>query len=321
MALSDLAVYSQTAYEAMIETIAQQIELFNAASRGCISLSSAAVQGDYSEKAFYQRISGLIRRRNPYGSGTVTAKTMQHLIDVMVKVAAGTPPVNLDPGQFKWIQQNPEIAGALMGQQLAQDMMADMLNMGIISCYSALSQVSDIIYDATGLTPDTLNPSYLNSGVAKFGDRSGAIAAWIVHSKPMHDFYGNAIANAANLFTYGTVNVIGDPFGRAFVVTDCPGLVSSASPAVYHNLGLVTDAIRIEANNDFTDNFATTNGDENIARTYQAEWSYNVGVQGFKWDKTNGGAAPTDAALATSTNWDRNTTSIKDLAGVIVQTN
>lgn len=321
MALSDLAVFSEYAYAAMTETIAQQINLFNGASRNAIVLSSSAHQGDYNERAFYAKISGLVRRRNAYGSGAVAAKNLQHLVDTMVKVAAGTPPVELNPGQFKWIQQNPEVAGAAMGQQLAQDMLADMLNMGITSCYSALSGVAAVIFDATALTPDTLTPGHLNSGAALFGDRSGDIAAWIVHSTPMHSFYGNNIANAQQLFTYGTVNVMADPFGRVFVVTDSPGLITAGSPAVYHNLGLVPGAINVDQNDDFTDNYETKNGDENILRTYQAEWSYNLGVKGFSWDKTNGGKSPTTAALGTATNWDKYATSNKDIAGVVVQTN
>lgn len=323
MALSDLAVFSEYAYDAMTETIAQQIDLFNAASRNTIVLAAAAHQGDYSERAFYAKISGLVRRRNAYGSGAVSSKKLAHLVDTMVKVAGGTPPVELDPGQFKWIQQNPEIAGAAMGQQLAQDMMADMLNVGIGSCYAALSNVAAIKFDATGLTPDTLTPAHLNKGAAKFGDRSSDIAAWIVHSKPMHDFYDNGIANAANLFTYGTINVIADPFGRVFVVTDSPSLVNpdGANPDIYHTLGLVSEAIRIDQNGDFTDNYETKNGDENIQRTYQAEWSYNLGIKGFAWDKTNGGKSPNDAAILTATNWDKYATSDKDIAGVIVETN
>lgn len=321
MALSDLAVFSEYSYAALIETIAQQIELFNTASRGCISLQAAEHQGDYSENAFYERIAGLVRRRNAYGSGAVAGKKLEHLIDTMVKVAAGTPPVSLDPGQFKWIQQNPEEAGAAMGQQLAQDMLADMLNVGIIAAYAALSQVAAIKTDVTGDADKLFSSANQVKAVAKFGDRSGDVAAWLIHSAPLHSFYGLAVANAQNLFKYGTVNVVSDAFGRLFVVTDAPGLVTAGAPNKYNNLGLVPDAIRIEQNNDFDENMQTTNGDENILRTYQAEWSYNVGVKGFSWDKTNGGKSPNDAALATATNWDKYVTSDKDLAGILLITN
>jgi len=323
MALSDLAVYSEYAYSAFSETLRQQVDLFNTATGGAIMLQSAAHQGDFSDVAFFAKVTGgLVRRRNAYGSGTVAEKVLKHLVDTSVKVAAGTPPVRLDPGQFRWIQQNPEVAGAAMGQQLAVDTMADMLNVGLGSVYSALSQVSAVVYDATGNTAPDDGPTWnnLNNGQAKFGDQSSQIAAWIMHSTPMHKLYGSNLTNGERLFTYGTVNVVRDPFGKLLVMTDSPNLFAAGTPNVYHILGLVPGGVLIGQNNDFDANEETKNGDENIIRTYQAEWSYNIGVKGFAWDKANGGKSPTDAALFTSTNWDKYATSHKDLAGVVVKT-
>lgn len=321
MALSDLAVYSEYAYASMTEVLRQRIDLFNAATGGAITLRSAAHQGDFSDVAFFAKISGLVRRRNSYGSGSVAEKKLAHLVDTMVKVAAGTPPVRLDPGQFKWIQQNPEVAGAALGQQLAVDTMADMLNVGLGASYAALSAQSAVVYDATGNTSpeDTLSFNNLNNGQAKFGDQSSTISAWVMHSKPMFDLYGKNLANSERLFNYGNINVMRDPFGKLLVMTDSQNLVITGTPNNYAVLGLVPGAVIIDQNNDYTANEEAKNGDENIIRTFQAEWSYNVGVRGFAWDKTNGGKSPNDAALLTTTNWDKYATSHKDLAGVVVK--
>jgi hypothetical protein len=86
-------------------------------------------------------------------------------------------------------------------------------------------------------------------------------------------------------------------------------------------LGLAADAIRVDQNNDYDANEQAINGDENIKRTFQAEWSFNLGIKGFAWDKTNGSKSPNDAALATATNWDKYSTSNKDIAGVMVKHN
>ncbi len=324
MALSDLSVYSEYAYSSFTEVLRQQIDLFNGATGGAIVLQGAAHQGDFSDAAFFAKVTGgLVRRRNAYGSGAVAEKVMKHLVDTSVKVAAGTPPVRLDPGQFKWIQQNPEVAGAAMGQQLAIDTMADMLNVGLGSVYSALSQVAGVVYDATGNIAPANKPTWdnFNNGQAKFGDASSQIGVWIMHSTPMHALYANNLNNSERLFTYGTVNVIRDPFGKLLVMTDSQNLVEAGAPNIYHMLGLVPGAVMIGQNNDFDAAEETKTGDENIIRTYQAEWSYNVGIKGFAWDKANGGKSPTDAALFTSTNWDKYATSDKDLAGVVVETN
>lgn len=326
MALSDLAVYSEYAYSAFTETLRQQIDLFNSATGGALMLQGAAHQGDFSDVAFFAKVTGgLVRRRNAYGSGAVAEKVLKHLVDTAVKVAAGTPPVRLDPGQFRWIQQNPEVAGAAMGQQLAVDTMADMLNVGLGSAYAALAGVgSAVVYNAVANSEaaDKL-PTWnnLNNGQALFGDRSGQIGVWIMHSTPMHKLYANNLTNGERLFTYGTVNVIRDPFGKLLVMTDSANLFAAGSPNVYRILGLVPGAVYIGQNNDFDAMEEGKTGDENLVRVYQAEWSYNVGVKGFAWDKANGGKSPTDAALFTASNWDRYATDVKDLAGVVVTTN
>lgn len=324
MALSDLAVYSEYAYAAMTEVLAQQVEMFNAASGGALVLQGSAFQGDFSDVAFFQKISGLVRRRNAYGSGAVAEKVLEHLVDTMVKIAAGTPPIRIDPGQFKWIQQNPEVAGAVLGQQLAKDVLADMLNSGLGIARVALGSVAAVTLNITGETVKTVSPSVLNRGQALFGDAMSQLAAWVMHSKVLTDLYGNALANSEQLFNYGNVHIKRDPFGRLLVMTDSPNLftvntVPDPDETDYYTLGLVQGAVVIGQNNDWTANEETKNGDENITKTYQAEWSFQAGIKGFSWDKTAGGKSPNDAAILTATNWDQYATSHKDLAGVLIR--
>ena len=321
MALSDLAVYSEYAYSAMTEVLAQQIDLFNSASSGAITLAGSAHQGDFSDIVQFAKVTGLVRRRNAYGTGAVSEKVMTNLVDTMVKVAAGIPPVRLDPGQFSWIQMNPQLAGAILGQQLAKDLLADMLNVAIGSTYVALAQVTTNYLDITGQTApaDKLSFLNLNSASALMGDSANELVAWVMHSKSMFDLYANALTNTEKLFVYGTVNVVRDPFGRVMIQTDSPNLLVAGTPNVYRILGLVPGAAVIGQNNDWFANEQTINGDENIKRTYQAEWSYQLGIKGFQWDKTNGGKSPNDAALLTATNWDKFATSYKDIAGVAIK--
>lgn len=323
MALSDLAVYSEYAYSAFTETLQQQLALFNAASDGCIQLSSAAHQGDYSDVAFFAKIAGgTVRRRNAYGSGAIAEKTLSQKVDTMVKVAAGTPPIRIDPGQFRWIQMNPEVAGAVLGQQLAVDTLADMLNIGLGTMVAATATQAAVVTDVTAATaPDDLM-TFINqvTATSKFGDMANRIRAWVMHSKPMGDLWKNALTNNERLFTYGNVNVLRDPFGRLYIMTDSANLVTAGTPNVYNTLGLVPGAIQVDQNNDFDAIEESKTGDENIKRIYQAEWSFELGLAGYAWDKANGGKSPTDAALLTGTNWDHVATSEKDLGAVLLKT-
>lgn len=320
MSLSDLAVFNEWTYSTMTEILDQQVQLFNEATRNALTLRTANHTGDYSETAMWAKITNLVRRRNAYGTGTLTTQDMKHLIDTAVKVAAGTNPINLSPGQFKWIQQNPEEAGAAMGQQLAVDTLADMVNTGIMATAVALGSQAGLVNDiSAGTAPaDRATLAALNDASAKFGDRSQAIACWIMHSKPLFDLYGQALANSSRLFVFGNVAVAQDGFGRPFVVSDSPALVAAGTPNKYTTLGLVPGALLVDQNGDYTQNADTRNGNENISTTFQAEWSYNVSVKGFSWDKTGGGHSPTNAALGTAANWKKYATYLKDLGGVVL---
>lgn len=313
MALSDLQVFSEYAYSTMTEMLAYNVGLFNEATRGGIILRSAAHQGDFSDVAIWAKLSGLVRRRNAYGSGAVTEKVLTQLLDTSVKVAAGTAPVRIDPSMMLWIQRSPEEAGAVVGKQMAMDSMGDMLSTALLAYRVAMAAQASNYYDGSA---GNCSLTVLNTTRAKLGDRADQIACWVLHSKVLFDIFGAAITNANLLFNFGNVKVTHDGFGNPFVVTDSASLLATN----YFTCGLVPGGILVDQNNDFIDNVQTINGDENIKRTYQAEWSYNLGLKGFQWDKTNGGKSPADAALGTATNWDKYATSGKDLAGVIVKT-
>lgn len=322
MALTNLAIFNKWAYTTMVEMVSQQLELFNAATNNAIILRNASNTGDYSDSTYWQLLSGAVRRRNAYGTGTVAAVDLQMLVDTMVRVAAGTAPINIPPSMFTWINEKPEYGAQLVAKQLAPQVFQDMLNTAVAALAAALRGQAGVNTDVSGGSggAELFTPANVNTALGKFGDRRSAIVCWVVHSKVMTDYFGNAIQNAATLFRYETVNVVADPFGNRFVMSDVPALVVAGSPTDYISLGLVPGAALVERNDDFFQNIETSNGFENIQRTYQAEWTYNLGIKGFTWDKANGGHSPTTAALATSTNWDKTVTSDKDLAGVVLRT-
>lgn len=321
MALSNLAVFQEYAQTSMTETQDQAVDKFNGAVRGGIILTSKAHEGDFSTTSIWAKLQGLVRRRNAYGSGSVAALTLTQLLDTSVKVAAGTPPINIDPGMMKWIQKSPEEAGVVIGKQMAEDSVADMLNTAILVYVSAVGNIAEVNYDGTAATAKLES---LNSGVSKFGDRSQDIVAWLMHSKSAFDIYGQALANQTRLFEFGTIQVRDDGFGRPIIMTDSPNLVlidgGGAGIHHYYQLGLAAGGVVVEQGNEFTDNIETSNGDENILRTYQAEWVYQLGMKGISWDTATGGKSPNDAALGAAANWDQFATSHKDLPGVMVTT-
>ena len=130
-----------------------------------------------------------------------------------------------------------------------------------------------------------------------------------------HKLVGQAIANSTNLFVAGNVRVV-DILGKVTVVTDAPSLMQAGTPNKEIILSLVPGAALVHDSRDQVSNVETTNGKGRIETTIQTDYSFGLGLKGYTWDTTNGGASPTDAELATGTNWDKTAASIKHTAGV-----
>ncbi|WP_372572907.1 major capsid protein [Ruegeria jejuensis] len=317
MALSNMQVFEQYAYGSATETIAQQVDLFNEATRGAITLVAAQNEGDYSTETFWKEIAGLTRRRDAYGSGAVAAVALAQEAHTGVKIAGGTPPIAFEPQQLSWIQKSPDEAGVVIGEQLGRGMVGDMINSAVRSAVAAVGNNAAVIHDGTA---GTATRGGLVTAAGKFGDRMGDIVVWVLHSKVMTDLYGENLTNTNRLFDIGTIAVMEDGFGRPLVMTDSADLITTGTPDTYHTLGLSAGAVAIEDNGDLFTNIETSNGNENIARTFQAEYTFNSKVKGYSWDKANGGASPTDVELATGTNWDKVATDDKNTAGVLLNT-
>ena len=319
-----LQIYNSEIYTSLTELVDEKVQLFNEASGGTIKLiSGAANPGDVAEEAYYEYLGGLVRDRDHTDrASTVAALDLNHLIDISVKISKGTPPVNIPPDLWMRINRSPEEAAQVVAEQLAGDVFQDLLKDGLAACIASIRNADNgdglLIHDATnGADTGILTHRGLNSGARLFGDRATAIKAWIMHSGPLHDLYDNALQNSERLFQFENVQVIQDGFGRRLIVTDAAPLVNTGSPEGFNTLGLVEGAIQVEQNSDFFANVDTENGGENIERTWQAEWTNQVNVKGFTWDKTV--AQPVTAAkLADEANWTKLATSNKDTAGVMV---
>ena len=315
---TNLEIFNQAVYTARQEVEPQLVNGVAAATNGAIVMTATGnTQGDFSEAALYARIPDLVRYRSPYDDDpALTPKALAHILERSVKVGLGTHPVDISPHLMSWINRDPDEAGAMIGRQIAEDSMAQRLNMAIMAVVAATSQESEVTHDASSAT---LTQAALLAGARKFGDRYQSIGCWLMTSKSAFDLWGEALANQKNLFTFGTINIKADPFGRPMIITDSPELIIDGDPDKYWIAGLQQNAVIVNDNGDYIQNIDTSNGKSNIKRTIQAEWSAQLAVRGFAWSEANGGPAPLKAGLATSASWSRYATSHKDLPGVLIK--
>lgn len=315
MAIANMKVFTQNVQTATIETLAQMVEKFNAASAGSLLLTADGFMGDYRFENFFQSLHAAQRRVDRYATNAAASATnLAQLQEVGVKVAGGFGPILWEPGQLRWVEMNEAAAIEAISRNLAEAMMKDQLNTAIAALVAAIEAQATATFDAG--TPTVITYNHINSAHAKFGDSSSLIVADVMDGVTYHNLIGNNLTNTPQLFQFGSVTIV-DILGKRAVVTDAPALRETGTGRDQKVLGLVAGAATVYDGSELITNIETKNGKERIETTMQADYSFGLALKGYAWDVTSGGKSPTDAELATAANWDKVATSIKHTAGVI----
>jgi hypothetical protein len=317
-ALSDMKVFNQYVREATIETVAQMIAQFNEASAGGIQLSTQGFDGDFLMRSAFASLHSAQRRVDRYATNTSASSTAlaQNQFNT-VKVAGGFGPIAWEPAQMTWVGDNPALAIEVISRNMAEAIIKDQLNSGIAAAIAAMENVgATAVYD-TG-TGRAITYRDVNSAHAKFGDASQLLVCDVMDGTTYHGLIDLNLTNTEELFQAGNVTVV-SILGKRIVVTDAPGL--RETPATSTNdikvLSLAAGGIVVHDAGDLITNVETSNGSQRISTTFQADYTFGLGLKGYAWDMTAGGKSPTDAELATGSNWVKTATSIKHTAGVV----
>jgi hypothetical protein len=310
MALSDMDVFNQYLMPATIETLDQMVQKFNEASRGTIRLTTQGFDGDFLQESFWAGVHSAQRRVDRYASNTSASNTdLTQSTDSAVKIAGGFGPIQFEPSQLTWLRKPTAEGVEVASRNFAEAMMKDQLNTAIAALVAAISNQSTAKYDASGLSPDELTYTTINNAHALFGDHSPNLVALV----------GQNLGNSAELFSANNVTIV-DILGKTVIVTDAPALqdtVTSPDRTFYKVLSLQDSAAVVFDGGDVISNVETTNGLLRIVTTMQVDYTFGLKLKGYTWDTSSGGKSPTDAEIATGSNWDKTATSIKHTAGVI----
>lgn len=317
MSLSQMQVFNEYVMPATIETLGQMVDKFNAASNGAIRLTTAGFDGDFLQESFFAAIHSAQRRVDRYAAqGAASATDLTQLKHSTVKIAGGFGPIRFEPSQLTWLNKPTAEGIEVASRNFAEALMRDQLNTAIAALVAAIANQADATNDITAGTNAVVTYNTINDAHAKFGDRSMDIVANVMTGSMYHKLIGQNLTNSTRLFVAQGVNVV-DILGKAVVVTDAPSLVVSGSPGADRVLGLVAGAATVSDGGDIISNIETSNGQTRIETTMQVDYTFALGLKGYAWDEANGGKSPTDAELATGSNWDKVATDIKNTAGVI----
>ena len=328
-------IYPELVHSGMSETLVQNTDAFNGASRNTIRLVTSRKRGDFAQESFFKNVNNIVQRRVVSSTSpenqAVTPNPVPMDEHISVKLNRRIGPIDQTFDSFRKLGDNVdlEVLSFLLGGQIAKAVQVDQLDAGLRAAVAALGNQANVTVDiGPGASPQsTMTTNTLVDGLATFGDAAGRVVMWVMHSKVFFDLVKQQItANIDGISNFNIASATPVTLNRPVLVTDSAALVTAAtafSPitqgAQYLTLGLTENAVILEDSEEemlYTD---VITGNENIVARLQGEFAYNVGVKGFRYDPANGGINPDDTALGTGTNWDAVMDSQKDFGGFIIQ--
>ena len=201
-----------------------------------------------------------------------------------------------------------------ISEGFADALLADQLNTAVASAIAAVENQAALVNDVSGSAP--ISQIALNNSHRKFGDMSRLLVADFMTGDVWHRLVGEAINNSNTLFESTRVMVV-DILGKIYVISDIPALHETGVPNKDKVLSVANGGIIVDNASDILTNIETTNGNERIETTWQADYTFGIKLKGYAWDTAAGGASPTDIELTTGTNWDKAVTEDKHTLGTL----
>lgn len=333
-------------YEAQFQTgvwegLTQNLDAFNDASLGTITLSAGARAGRKPVNTFWDDISGLVQRRNPSGTGTLVPAAVADSEHRSIKLFRSAP-ITLTRQAFVDRGMDTPEGTRLYGVQLGQAQLQNYLNTGISALLGAIGGVNaasvpttNSALQASSATPGgstTLSHGILNTALGKFGDARQNLRAMVVHSVPLTALIGTAFTSQVIAYQVGGTTIgngMVPTLGLRTINTDSSALAedessSFSSPGTnYNTLLLAPGALQLKVGpsnalfSPITGDGSTTS--ENHKWLLSTEWEFEITVKGVSY-KSASNDNPTDAVLAAASNWEVPVSDRKLGPGVLVKT-
>jgi len=307
-----LKIDNEVVKTAMSEVLMQNINNFNAGTNGAISLSTEYIKGDAEEFSGLAEIANIIARRDPTVDTPAAVKNIDSIDANNIKVYFGTGAIEFKLVDAERYGSDSDAFSMAIGEQIGVGLINFMLNQGISAAVGALGSNTNIIVgDGTA----DVSFSFLNDGLAKFGDASKNLVSWVMTGNQYHKLMGDAIANYnIDSVTGGAIQTgTTASLGRPVFVTDSAGLGGVATGEAI--LGLTAGALRLAETSARQIYNEIVTGNENLKYRIQAESDVLLRVLGYSYI---GPANPLTGDLEATTNWNKVATDDKATAGILV---
>lgn len=313
--ISDFKIYEPEFQAGMYEALAENVNIFNQASRGAILLTANELPGHYKKEAFFKRISNLISRQDTTSTSDVTPLKLEQNEEVAVKLHLKVGPVDMSLNAFKEAGLETPGASFRLGRLISDAMAKAAADKAIIAANAAVSGIAALINDVTGSSGKATVTNLLGAK-QKWGDQQTKLVSWLMHSTPFGDLQSDALSNYKLESVAGVTVATGNispVVGGSIMISDNSNLVNTGTPNTYNVIGLAGGAVTVEMSQAEQIVIQMVTGKEQLIVRLQGEYAVTIGVDGFAWDTANGGSNPDDTALGTSSNWDKVFTNDKAL--------
>ena len=318
---SDFKIYEDQFYGSYNDVIAQNIDAFNASSRGAIQMVTSEHVGNFRKEAYMAQIANIITRRDITSTADVTDDELTSDETIDPKIARRHQVANTFDSMKK-IGITPDEFASYVGEQAGAAKLQDMLDTALLCGVTTMRKQAASFFNRGSNAANTMRYTYLTQGLQKFGDRQSDIILWVFHSKSFTDLVETNISSLQNTTALPLVqDGITGTLNRPYLITDSLSLINTdgvtSGTDSYYTLGLTAAGLAALMSESDMTVFDIVTGKENLIYRVQGEYSYDVSVKGFSY--TNTGVNPADAALGNTSNWALKRASIKSTAGVVIE--
>ena len=286
-------------------------------------------QGQYIQRPVLKRIgSGLVARRDITSNSDTTPVNITGDNEIAVKLNRRVGPVDYTVDSMRLSKLTPAQFSAEIGKQVGEEMALNIQNSIIAAAVGILGGVTssantNTVWSAT--TRTNLSPAVLNSTLALMGDQRDKFrreARILTRSEPttdlITDLSGRSYNGIGDKALGGQIDMGTYGMGMPVMVDSSNLTIADAGFDKYLTLLLGKGFMQVWFPLPLTiyEVFQTTLP-EQVLRRWRGDFDFVIGTHGAKWDVSNGGANPSDATLATTTNWDSNFTRHQEVRGLM----
>ena len=316
-------VYPEQVHGGWMEVIQQNLDVFNAASRGGITQVSEGLRGHFNAESFSLRLATGVQRRDTNSTADLTPDDV--LMDEVIGTKlARTLFVQKTLDAWKKVQldsgiSDDQLLSFHIGQSVAQEFLADWVNTAMVGAVGAMAAEAEIFLPL--VANEMASTRKLNQGLKLLGDARNNVVCWVGNGITYADLVDQNISDNVQDLTGavmygGSVGTLGKPF----LVTDSPALTNVGGGTTgdsYYILGLHAGGITLTESENRSVSSGVERGKVNLLGELQIETSFSLKLMGMKWNSAV--ENPDNTALGNGTNWTKVATSHKNLPGVIIE--